>query len=287
MENEGPFKTWPNFVGYSEGITSISEYDDALSKFQYSDDFKDARFRGESKFYTTYLKPTIMRSNRTVYESKLDKNITNQEIKQLRKAQLKRFWYLFWIKPSSSTWLSMAQHYGCATRLLDVTRDKYVALFFACINENNKIPWNPNSDGYVFIFPHKSYRPMSLVRAGVAKRDIEQGIPNHWSEFFEPWRNSPVNSNVGHLFKPTPENKKYNDRMNAQSGEFIWWNPIYHNFPAQVFPIKVNKDSKKQIIEQLISRGYTADTLYPDKYGKELHRRVQKNITNHLAKNRS
>lgn len=46
--------------------------------------------------------------------------------------------------------LSKMQHYGVPTRLLDVTTNALVALYFACDSEKNK-----GKDGRVFIFEPK------------------------------------------------------------------------------------------------------------------------------------
>ena len=47
------------------------------------------------------------------------------------------------------SWLSLMQHYGVGTRLLDVTRSKYIALFFALIGMyENKL----KEDGAVWVF---------------------------------------------------------------------------------------------------------------------------------------
>lgn len=46
--------------------------------------------------------------------------------------------------------LALLQHYGVPTRLLDVTENALVALYFACCSE-------PNRDGNVFVFINRDY----------------------------------------------------------------------------------------------------------------------------------
>lgn len=62
-------------------------------------------------------------------------------------------------------WLTMAQHYGLATRLLDWTRNPLVALFFSTFNMNSK------EDSAVFVLDNKN---MSLAIKGFDPLDIKR-----------------------------------------------------------------------------------------------------------------
>ena len=48
--------------------------------------------------------------------------------------------------------LTMLQHYGIPTRLLDLTENALVALFFACLSSNDK---DSDADGEVFVFKYE------------------------------------------------------------------------------------------------------------------------------------
>lgn len=273
------FKTWPEFSGYPDGIKSVHEMDIALQKFQQYHSFSEARFRGEPKYYDSHLQPKVARKFIGFTPVKPNSNISREEIREIRLAQLYKIPLLFRLGLSSATWISVAQHYGRATRLLDISTDYHVALFYACIDESLHAPCDSTRHGYVFMFPPSSYRPMSKVRVDVRQRDIEQGIPDRFIDFFEPWEHNPVYVNVGHFFQPIAESKGCNKRIQAQKGEFIWWHPLNSKFPGQVFPVRVNGNSKRNIICELGKLGYSAATLYPDEYGRKLQQRIDNNIT--------
>lgn len=58
------------------------------------------------------------------------------------------------------SWIEIAQHYGVPTRLMDLTEDEYVALYFACCDESKSFPsvWIVNKPQYdkLFYFQEKS-----------------------------------------------------------------------------------------------------------------------------------
>jgi hypothetical protein len=60
--------------------------------------------------------------------------------------------------PSVFDWAALAQHYGKPTRLVDITKDLLVALYFG-------VDGNPNHSGYVHIFnPHFSQTTKSACQ---------------------------------------------------------------------------------------------------------------------------
>lgn len=95
-------------------------------------------FRGHSK--TTYdLKPSILRSKKM----KENENLIYQELLITCPDEFRGF-------KRHIDFLVKMQHYGLPTRLLDITRNPLVALYFACCNNTNDL-------GEVFIFsPNKS-----------------------------------------------------------------------------------------------------------------------------------
>jgi len=114
-------------------ITTITEYLNDIKKYTdgYSSDGSHYFFRGQAKTYVDDFAPTINRINKkkehdiyyevlTACVDDFGKNLTYGEI------------------------LAKMQHYGVPTRLLDVTSNPLVALYFACHNHKSE-------DGKVYV----------------------------------------------------------------------------------------------------------------------------------------
>ena len=138
------------------------------------------------------------------------------------------------------------QHFGGATRLLDVTRDPFVALFFALGDDS--------SDGIVYRYAiHRScYAPPETV--------------NGWEDVVDA-------GNAGRplLFSP----KGVNERIKAQSAAFLTSVLAAPLSEASVFtnvtedssvkPVLVARDLKRDLKEYLrVSRGIRYHDLFPD-----------------------
>ena len=91
-------------------------------------------YRGESKCYPR-VTPRIMRDDKLL-ESE---SIMLDELMRDRPEDFKE-------SPTAFTQLMTAQHHGLPTRLLDVSKNPLVALFFGCVD-------NPTEDGRIIIFP--------------------------------------------------------------------------------------------------------------------------------------
>lgn len=98
------------------------------------------------------------------------------------------------IQSSQWEWLSLAQHYGLPTRLLDWTRNALVSLYFA-------VEKHPNTDGAVY-----TYREPPFVTPETQKMkdpfDIKQVL------FYLPTQNSPRLASQDGLFTIHPDPRK-------------------------------------------------------------------------------
>lgn len=204
------YQSWEVIHKHGDGVSCLREFAIVLDNYQTAHaDFKSAIYRGEPNLYDskntgydTYLTSKIGRDgiiyNKTFTpytrhaNGKL--NLTTEELAEINKFQDDRDYDL---APSSSIWLSLAQHSGAKTRLIDFTSSPLVALFFACWTPRMDDGWVSN-DGVVFLVLPNGLRPQTKPRDKVKPGDIEQGCPASFFEIFEPWSLSPVHSNVGH-----------------------------------------------------------------------------------------
>ncbi len=116
-------------------ITSVKEYIDLLSKelaFIY---------RGVTKEEFKLI-PSIGRINLGVPNG--SGNIDTLESTMLRELKSRSLNYLSYVPANDWEWLVVAQHFGLPTRLLDWTSNPLVALYFACVDEEQ-------SDGAVYM----------------------------------------------------------------------------------------------------------------------------------------
>ena len=111
-------------------VESVSDFLDILDLYSKEDTLY---FRGHSK--TTYdLKPSILRTDKM----KENENLIYQELLISCPDDFRGF-------ERHIDFLVKMQHYGLPTRLLDITRNPLVSLYFACCN-------NKNDFGEIFIF---------------------------------------------------------------------------------------------------------------------------------------
>lgn len=200
--------------------------------------------------------------------------------------------------------ISKMQHYGVYTRLLDVTTNPLVALYFACEGEENK-----NSNGCVYLFkPSKKYvkqfdsdcisilssiprfnnRDKQQLRNIIELKNYEI-VSNSKGEEEEDeeiraFNNINVVKRLLHEVKkekPAFENvinpndllnnyfvlpKKDNPRIIKQSGAFILYGLNEKKGQKYYKKIIIPKDKKQAILEQLRCFGISKATLHPELY---------------------
>lgn len=191
--------------------------------------------------------------------------------------------------------ISKMQHYGVPTRLLDVTTNALVALYFACDDRNNR-----NTDGCVYIFTPQNNEIKqfdsdtvsilsSLPRFNeddknfLLKEAKDYSGCNNIDSDIEGFNNEDTVKRLLHEVKkenPAFENiinpkhllqnyfiipKKDNPRIIRQSGAFI----IYGLEEKEIKfnkRIKIPSNSKETILRQLKCFGISKATLHPELY---------------------
>lgn len=280
-----------NGVGTSSKVKkytarSLAEYIDRLGHIRI---INDLCFRGLSK-NTYQLRPSIDR--------RIDSNTPSEKWLELEynlvEFSEQRFPDTF-VKQTPALLLANMQHYGIPTRMMDVTGNALVALYFACAKEEEV-------DGQVIVFDEKTvsaYNPYVNIIAdtyritqNVVRFDLEKyryAIYNQSycsSLIYPEWEKGDEiidNTNIELVKRPLiVDVGAVNQRQINQSGKFV----IFPNefkigkngkeyISNQLF--KIEKDSnfikaiieipsgnKKRIIDSLRLAGITEDFLFPD-----------------------
>ena len=141
--------------------------------------------------------------------------------------------------------LVLAQHYGIPTRLLDITSNPLVALYFACINKEKKY-----GNGAVYIIDisktHIKYFDESSMLI-----DLDKSIMGETSEYSITVVKAKLN----------------NPRIISQSGAFLLFNALSdNNLSNSEIKIKldIHNGSTKRLIKELRELGISNETLFPE-----------------------
>lgn len=194
--------------------------------------------------------------------------------------------------------LALLQHYGIPTRLLDVTENALVALYFACCNKFQK-------DGEVFVFINKDDHVDNapIISAIADSYKLTRGAPYSLKNFYRAALNQPYFLEHKHIFEICGDKmdgtklvEKCCDkiifvyapihtlRQQLQQGRFILFpNRIIDNyleknekaFDTIIDPINkdneciktrftIKKESKKTILRDLKLCGISESTLFCD-----------------------
>lgn len=242
-------------------------------------------FRGQGQDYP--LLPAIARSSDDACNNLLSKEkIIIESMKKLKPDIFKQEY-------NAVDTLALLQHYGIPTRLLDVTENALVALYFACEDQDDK------HDGVVYVFRDNEF--------SLENYDVVENIagmcryPNQYqlTDFYD--KSHPSNKDMDSEYKITNikaicedyifvRSSIRNQRQYNQSGSFILYaNQIIENedYPAYfssaiketkkfknlIQTIGIKGEKKKEILNDIKMCGITKSFIYPDKIdyvGKDL-----------------
>ncbi|MDA2935144.1 FRG domain-containing protein [Acidobacteria bacterium AH-259-D05] len=226
-------------------------------------------FRGEPAPFEYPCMPRIARSMGSFTPVEEGKRLTTEEVEEVRKAEgdfqagaiadpdVEAFEGP--LEPDDPYWLPLSQHYGYATRLLDVTEDPRVALYFAA--QPALDGFDPDVDGYVFWFFRHSFCPQRRPIEEIPDTAIEIPWPDRLGDVFETSPGHPieVRDHTGYLLQPPTRNT----RQREQRGSFLWWHPICARLPGQIVPLKVRAEGKAEILKELEEQNLSRRELFP------------------------
>lgn len=270
---------------------NVSDFVKTLQVLQLNN--KDSFFRGQSNVAFN-LKPSVLRDPiRTKYEDEIYLKVLSECSSEFESGM------------SHITILSKMQHYGVPTRLLDITTNALVALYFACDDTRNK-----EENGVVYIFStdvisKKSFDSdvisilASIPRFTEEEKKCLKKEALKYNKEYESQQSRDFRNEVIQKFnsidivrrllhevkneKPAFENiikpgdllenyflipKKDNPRIIRQSGAFIivgLKNAIDPD-KVKISKIRVPAACKETILEELEGLGISKITLHPELY---------------------
>lgn len=140
--------------------------------------------------------------------------------------------------------------------MLDVTTSIFCALYFACADWDGAV--DESVDGKLYMFPYQPGRgdtpTPDRFRGMGAITGPEDQMQTSLEEYF---------TVEGSLDFPRFRTAIYrNDRALAQDGYFVW-QPMFTSplKTTQIFPFRVYRNAKREIIAELASIGYTRDRI--------------------------
>jgi hypothetical protein len=170
-------------------------------------------------------------------------------------------------KTDTLEWLSLMQHYGAPTRLLDFTFSFYIAAFFALEHaQEDSVIWAINRTGL-----YDNVRKL-----------VEEGIPNGpqvWRDFqvtrrgdlFEKIFMPQDGSSLRFVHSVNAE--RLNERLTVQQGLFLCPGDVVLTFAENlcavnsweenVFKVILEKESRREILRKLHRTGINRSLLFP------------------------
>ena len=223
---------------------NIVEYINLIKRHSYSTFVYRGHANHEWDLIPSLLR--IERASRARQWNYLEKNI----IREFKKASQP---FLRYQPKNEIEWLTIAQHHGIPTRLLDWTKSALIGLYFACIDENE------SKDGMVW-----AHDPLIYYNDLTEIKDIDS------VGFLHPYMISDrmVNQQGCFSIQPLPPDGEYSYTFDTiMEG---------HGAEEYFFKIRIQRNSKKQLIHDLDNLGINQASIYPglDGIGKTLKRRL-------------
>lgn len=275
-------------------VRSVAEYIEEVVKIE--ELLRDDRplkkrtmlFRGQGA--TSYkLMPAIGRNRKNA----IDISLLNQERNLIELARY-RIPEIFNKAMEPIERLSLLQHYGIATRLLDVTSNALAALFFACSSDDAKV-------GEVIVFDHdeNDVTTYPVVNAIADSYRFLDGTINRVDHFYEKVLEQPYFLEQRHICKNFEEAEEWFFdlcskpifvnapatllRQKNQSGQFIlfpnycyrwkghvWFSKLINAIDKKSEWVKrriwIRPESKSIILRELRMCGIDESRLFPDNY---------------------
>jgi hypothetical protein len=241
-------------------------------------------FRGDNVKTTRRLPgPSSIRSSIDsaidLYNEKLRKAHSQRiELDLICEFQRKAHHYLTHVPPAFNTieWLTLMQHYGAPTRLVDWTYSFYVALFFALARTRTPdrcgIIWAVNAQWIIQQSNQVLCANADILRIK-EKRDEDSRYMNQYHNRI--WR----------FLRETPtylttllNSYQLNERLIAQQGTFLMQGSLSTTFGKNLvamgryaelkhhlhrIDIRVNKEDRNDILRQLNAMNINSATLFP------------------------
>lgn len=160
------------------------------------------------------------------------------------------------------SWWFRMQHYdenGPGTRLLDVTSSIPAALLFACLNWDTGLV-DDSTDGVIYLF--------------------NEGGNAILEDFSDPSKNF-IADELFTGFADVPVyflNPPHNERSKAQAGAFLWWPKFWEPFPGQILYLRVPKESKKEIVKELLLLNFGPKDVVRGEKGLVNERRLRDSL---------